>query len=241
MKVRGPGHSLPELHTAPRSPGTGLGMCTTERQEADSLQGYFRGSSSKSVLPESSSVPRKNLPSRVKACQPASQQCVHLSLPKGTHTSEQSPRGLLEEPLPCHCWLCLPRHAPSSKLKPWKIGVNNLKGRDSHQQPRVSLLPFSQFSTNVSLLCAQSPWSHRSLTATQCRMGPIVPCFPAQRVSKCLQVITGAERANRCLLPKKTLPDSAGKGNAHLPTHSLTLTDRHNCLRWGKSVSPVLT
>lgn len=43
MKVRGPGHSPPELHTAPRSPGTWLGMCTMGRQEADSLQGYFRG------------------------------------------------------------------------------------------------------------------------------------------------------------------------------------------------------
>lgn len=110
VKVRGPGHSPPKLHTAPRSPGTWLGMCTMGRQEADSLQGYFRGFSSKSVLPENSSVPRKNLSSRVKVCQPASQQCVHLSLPKGTHTSEQSPRGV-EEPLPCHCWLCLPKQA----------------------------------------------------------------------------------------------------------------------------------
>lgn len=165
--------------------------------------------------------------------------CTFKSSQGNPHTSEQSSRGV-EEPLPCHCWLCLPKHAPSSKLKPWKIGVKSLKGRDSHQQPRVSSLLLCLAPTSL-LLCAKSPWSHRPLTATQCRMGPTVPHFSAQRLSKGLQVITGAERANRCILPKKTLPSSTGKGNAHLPTHSLTLTDRHNCLRWGKSVSPALT
>lgn len=86
-----------------------LAICTLGRQVglAACKLGYFRGFSYKS----GPCAPRKQFNSqedspiytRVKAWTPAC-QCLCVSLPKGTHTSEQSLREVLE-PLPCHCQL----------------------------------------------------------------------------------------------------------------------------------------
>lgn len=119
MKVRGWKHSRPEFHTAPRRAWHAAGDSHRGKaSEADSLLGYFRasGPSLDCFLPESISVPSKTVHTRVNACQPAC-QCLYVSLPKGTHTSEQS-LGEVRDPLPCRGWLGLAMHAPSHKLKP---------------------------------------------------------------------------------------------------------------------------
>lgn len=132
--------------------------------------------------------------------------CISKSS-QGIHTSEQILRG--ERVTPPPLLAVLPKHAPSSKLKPRKTRV---RPRQLEQPEASGFSPvttgispplFSAYHLCLSTMCTISTEPQNRSDSTQCTVASIMHLLPNQSLSKGLRIIKGVKRTNSCILPKK--------------------------------------